>query len=679
MLAEHEENLKNKNVLEFDFHRLLADHDKNIKSKKILESDLKRLLAQIKIIQRSFSWRLTKPLRAASHRFPHAGAVFIGILLNLVRYGSRLVRFGRGFTYTGNTSTPLPTELRDQTPSKWEVSDDIGEKIRLYQLSPNKGRRKIVFYTAVFGEYDNLLLPELIDNNVDYVCFTDKPRNNYGVWQMRTSPYYNSDPTRIARFIKTHPHQMFPGYDFAIWMDANIIFRGDIQKYIELINIENTNLGLIPHPHRDCFYQEADACKLRRKDDVSVINIQVEFYRRNGLRDFTGMFETGFMIIRLTDETLLMMFKTWWQHIEKFSRRDQLSLPWSLNMYKIKVSHLLPKGVSVRDDNDFIYYTHQLCQKLCVPTQLLKIGQLKCPFDHIKYITVKDEHLSKVKEIKIDIVVCVYNALDDVRLCLEAARKYLLPKHRIIIVNDFSDKPTTEYLRDLCVYDKQIHLIENEENLGYTKSANRGLSEGTADFCIILNSDTIVSENWSIKMLDAAMQSSEIGIVGPLSNAAGIQSVPEIKGNIFNTVINTIPDNITYSDIDRFLEETSLAIAIPEVPLVHGFCFGIKREVINSIGLFDSVNFTRYYGEENDYCFRATLAGFRFSIATTTFVYHRKSRSIDDEERIIHMGIAGQRLRELYGADIIKVSCLQGEEHPLLKRMRLNVDKFYKN
>jgi glycosyltransferase involved in cell wall biosynthesis len=47
----------------------------------------------------------------------------------------------------------------------------------------------------------------------------------------------------------------------------------------------------------------------------------------------------------------------------------------------------------------------------------------------------------------IDIIVCVHNALEDVRLCLESAQENLLPQHRIIIVNDCSDDETTSYLR----------------------------------------------------------------------------------------------------------------------------------------------------------------------------------------------------------------------------------------
>lgn len=35
--------------------------------------------------------------------------------------------------------------------------------------------KKIVIYTAFTGNYDNLKEPEYIDENCDYVCFTDNP------------------------------------------------------------------------------------------------------------------------------------------------------------------------------------------------------------------------------------------------------------------------------------------------------------------------------------------------------------------------------------------------------------------------------------------------------------------------------------------------------------------------
>lgn len=53
--------------------------------------------------------------------------------------------------------------------------------------------------------------------------------------------------------------------------------------------------------------------------------------------------------------------------------------------------------------------------------------------------------------------------------------------------------------------------------------------------------------------------------------------------------------------------------------LVHGFCFGLIREVMNRVGLFYEDSFPNGYGEENDYCFRAADAGFSLVIATHTY------------------------------------------------------------
>jgi GT2 family glycosyltransferase len=196
------------------------------------------------------------------------------------------------------------------------------------------------------------------------------------------------------------------------------------------------------------------------------------------------------------------------------------------------------------------------------------------------------------------------------------------------------------------------------------------LAAGAAGFRILLNSDTIVCRNWALKMLDVATRSDRIGIVGPLSNAAGAQSIPYIKGRGNNTAINVLPKGLSLAGLDLACEEWSFADLFPRVPLVHGFCFGVTKELIDSVGFFDDMNFKRFYGEENDYCFRALAAGFELAIATNTFVFHRKSRSIDEEKRVVHMAEAWKRLRELYGAERILSAYRQLEEHPLLDRIR---------
>jgi GT2 family glycosyltransferase len=614
---------------------------------RALQQENRRLQDEIDALRGSFSYRVTRPLRYVARRLPRLAATRKRVFDS----ASALAAGG----------LPQP---------EWTAPRDFKAQLQAYQSAPSENR-KIVLFTAIFGDYDTLLLPEQIHPDVDYICFTDRPRNDYGVWTMRAAPFHHPDATRVARYVKLHPHDLFPGHDVAVWLDANIILRGDVYKYIDSVRTSNGNLGLVSHPERECFYEEAEACKRLGKDTSAVIDTQVEHYRSHGLPINEPLFETGFMIIDLKGEELLNTFRCWWQQIERFSRRDQLGLAWAIHEHpSLKIVPLLPEGISVREHSDFHYYHHQIARSLTVPQELSQAGAIKDPFDQPKFSEYKERRLSKVAGIPVDIIVCVHNALEDVRLCLSSARRYLASGHRIIIINDCSDGATTTYLRQFADGDERVSLVENKQNLGYTSSANRGLAVGEAEFRILLNSDTIVCENWAVKMLDVALRSEQIGIVGPLSNAAGAQSIPDIRSAGNNTAINALAAGITPTHVDLACETWSLAEAFPRATLIHGFCFGVKKAVIERIGFFDDKNFKRYFGEENDYCLRAAAAGFDGAIATDTFVFHRKSRSIEEQERLIHTAEAGKRLRELYGLEKIQEACRQIEEHPLLIRMR---------
>ncbi len=248
-----------------------------------LRATIRGLQTEIKGLRDSLSWTVTRPLRALAQALPGVAG---GVQRTLDRTKDGL-------------ATTLPKQMAQALfDNRWDVRSGLEEQISAYRVSASS-QRKIVFYTAIFGEYDNLLLPERIDPAVDYVCFTDRPRNDYGVWQMRLAPYYHPDPTRIARWIKTHPHDLFPSHEVAVWLDANIILKGDIHAYIEMVESQGAHLGLISHPHRACFYDEAEACKRLKKDSSKLIDKQVEDYRRAGLPLKQSLFETGFMVVPL--------------------------------------------------------------------------------------------------------------------------------------------------------------------------------------------------------------------------------------------------------------------------------------------------------------------------------------------------------------------------------------------
>ena len=255
-----------------------------------------------------------------------------------------------------------------------------------------------------------------------------------------------------------------------------------------------------------------------------------------------------------------------------------------------------------------------------------------------------------------DIVICIHNALEDLRRCLcSIVANPTRRLNKLLLVNDGSDGETTAYLRGFAV-ESQLRtvLLENPESTGYTRAANRGLVASEAGYVILLNSDTIVTPGWIDRLIPCGESDPAIGIVGPLSNAASWQSVPERYSATGDWAVNELSLPFLGRIACAFL--LSHDPAYPKLPLINGFCFAIKREVVDSIGLFDEVSFPRGYGEENDYCLRAAKAGFASAVADDCYVFHAKSKSYSHETRRELATQSGAVLRQKYGAGLDKAT-----------------------
>jgi GT2 family glycosyltransferase/glycosyltransferase involved in cell wall biosynthesis len=228
----------------------------------------------------------------------------------------------------------------------------------------------------------------------------------------------------------------------------------------------------------------------------------------------------------------------------------------------------------------------------------------------------------------VDIIVCVHNALEDVRRCLSSVLECTQSPYRLIIVDDGSDDETRAYLADFAAT-KSAVLIRNEQALGYTGAANRGLRTSDAPWVVLLNSDTIVTEPWLEAMWRHGWRDRRIGIIGPLSNAASWQSVPDLS-EAGDWAQNPLPSGMTPQDIGDLVRV--IAVGAREMPFLNGFCYMIRHDVIDRVGAFDERNFSNY-GEENDYSIRTRNAGYRLVAATDAYVFHASSKSYSPERR----------------------------------------------
>lgn len=265
----------------------------------------------------------------------------------------------------------------------------------------------------------------------------------------------------------------------------------------------------------------------------------------------------------------------------------------------------------------------------------------------------------------VDIIVCVHNALGDVKLCLSSVVRYSAPC-RLILVDDGSGNETRDYLRAFA-REQGATLLRNDVARGYTFAANQGLRASTGGYVVLLNSDTVTTLGWIEKLVACAESAPEIGLVGPLSNTASWQSIPEIQES-GDWAVNSLPPGMTTAEMASMVARYS-SHCYPRMSFLNGFCLLIRRAVIEHIGLFDEAAFGRGYGEENDYCLRARKAGWELALADNAYVFHAQSKSYNHEKRKALADHAGQQLTAKHGDEIIAA----GVEQCLWDRQLLSI------
>jgi methionine biosynthesis protein MetW len=250
----------------------------------------------------------------------------------------------------------------------------------------------------------------------------------------------------------------------------------------------------------------------------------------------------------------------------------------------------------------------------------------------------------------VDIIVPIYRGLADTQLCINSVlASACATPYRLIAINDASPEPEiTEWLRTRAAQDSRITLLENPDNLGFVGTVNRGMALSGSNDVLLLNSDTQVANNWLDRIHRAAYSDSRIASVTPLSNNATICSYPQFCKD------NALPAGYNSAQLDALCAQTNPAAAV-DVPTGVGFCMYIRRDCLAQVGLFDTANFGKGYGEENDFCQRAHQAGWRNLHLLDTFVLHTGGVSFGDSKSPREKAAMEtlRRLHPLYERDVM--------------------------
>jgi GT2 family glycosyltransferase len=198
----------------------------------------------------------------------------------------------------------------------------------------------------------------------------------------------------------------------------------------------------------------------------------------------------------------------------------------------------------------------------------------------------------------------VWNKKEMTEQCLNSIFANTGSAYGIIIIDNASDGPTAAYLDEVATkYPDKIRIIKNRENVGNVKAVNQGIAASRADYACILDNDTLVFNDWLGEMIRIAESSRDIGVVGPHSNYG--------RKKPWNRSYQQYAGDMVSGKQGRYIETAA----------VIGFCYLIKRKVIDEIGVWDE-HFSPGYFEDTEYCLRAGKAGYRSVFAKGAFVFH---------------------------------------------------------
>ncbi len=246
--------------------------------------------------------------------------------------------------------------------------------------------------------------------------------------------------------------------------------------------------------------------------------------------------------------------------------------------------------------------------------------------------------MPKENNIQLSIIIVNYKVAPFLKQCvlsvLDASKDI---SSEIIVVDNNSDDGSCEMIKSTF---KNVILIANKKNTGFSTANNQGVAIAKGKYVLILNPDTVVSENTFTEILNFAEKQAKFGALGTkLIDGTGT-FLPESKRGVPTP-------KVSLSKILGFPKkglETYYATHIKEnetgkVSVLVGAFMLIKKNVYNEVNGFDEDYFM--YGEDIDLSYKILKKGYDNFYFPKVQTIHYKGESTTKDKKY---------LKRFYGA-----------------------------
>jgi glycosyltransferase involved in cell wall biosynthesis len=206
------------------------------------------------------------------------------------------------------------------------------------------GAGRIVVYSVLVGDYEDVKEPAVVDPAARYLLFTDNPSLACRHWEVVAFDTEGLNPRRASRLPKLLAHRYLPDHDVSVYIDASLRIRaGDVGRMVADC-LGGRDIALYRHYKRSCVYDEIDFVMNdpdRLVEDRALCERAREKYRAIGYPRGNGLFENG-LIVRRNTEAVRVLNETWWREYRDGAERDQFTL-----MYALWQTGVRPNPISV--------------------------------------------------------------------------------------------------------------------------------------------------------------------------------------------------------------------------------------------------------------------------------------------------------------------------------------------
>lgn len=192
------------------------------------------------------------------------------------------------------------------------------------------------------------------------------------------------------------------------------------------------------------------------------------------------------------------------------------------------------------------------------------------------------------------------------------------------VVDNNSEDGSYEYLTERFPL---VRFIASKENVGFSRGNNLALEQCSGDYILLLNPDTVITEETLLCCIDHLDNHPEVGAVGVrMVNGFG-RFLPESKRGLptpWHTfcrmagLYKLFPHSSFFNHYYMgHLKETG----IHAMEVLSGAFLFMRKEVRDGCGLLDDRFFM--YGEDIDYSYRILKAGWKIHYLPTPIIHYK--------------------------------------------------------